>query len=648
MKKKVISGLLLTVLAALALQPTAGEGYSGDITAVVNTVLETENLYNGSFTVKSKLLSQSMDETEDSNSEALIGISGYIVDEETGELRYQREKALPEPPVVSDGKMKGSAVQKNLRSSGTSYTVGQTKTITEESDYGQVQHTMECLYIGTYCTVWGDASANPALMLPTEVAEEIGKQFDEYQPQMIAAFGDWYDRDGDGKLAIFCYDLDASYDEPDGPSTYTCGYFYAADMCDEEGDISDWWGYPALYSTHIQADCIHLDTYPGMSWDKDNLFSDVPMVYSTLVHEFQHLINFSYVAEAEYYGTMETFLNEAFSMAAEHMICGHESVDSRIDYFNDKVNYVTGTALCCWENGGTLSNYSNSYLFGQYIRTRYAQLTRTDGNAIFREILEARQEDCGGDTLELIADILGSTPEDLVMDFWAAVYKKDEVGHYGFNGEDWADRITPKIISAGNKSKIYNGGAKFYQGALTANTKNNVELLTLRTDDMVLKGSVPALSSGITERLGAATATLTLTPTADGQIYYKVSESVLTDKSELTRSVDVTAGETVIIPLFLTVDYETPSRVYYYLRDDSGVACELAFRDINACNINDLDGDGEIGTGDITKLARYVSRIETPDAVMQEMADANGDGILTAADIVLYSEFACGQQGGAY
>lgn len=75
--------------------------------------------------------------------------------------------------------------------------------------------------------------------------------------------------------------------------------------------------------------------------------------------------------------------------------------------------------------------------------------------------LEARQKALGGDTLALAASTLGTKPTQLVMDFWAAVYLKQSKGNYGFNGESWANAITPKLYSPQNAKSIYNGGAVF-------------------------------------------------------------------------------------------------------------------------------------------------------------------------------------------
>jgi len=185
---------------------------------------------------------------------------------------------------------------------------------------------------------------------------------------------------------------------------------------------------------------------------------------------------------------METYLNEAFAMAAEHLICGEESTRMRVDYFNSDYyseKYVRGTALTYWR--GNLSAYSNSFLFGQYIRTRYGQLKGNDGSTLYKTVLESRTEENETDTLGIITDLLETTKEELILDFWAAVCCKAPSGVYGFAGETWADAIEPVVESGfGNTAGIYNGGVKYYvpgEEGCTVAASQDVALLSLSLAD---------------------------------------------------------------------------------------------------------------------------------------------------------------------
>lgn len=480
--------LVLSALCSISLAAEY-DTYTGSVIAAVNQSFSAESLESGSFASKQNSAQAQMSVVGTS---VESDISNIVVDEETGEVRKIRSLTFDE--LVPQGVRKTSVGLDDVRAN---YVVGNTFNVYDNNcEFRPVQ----CLYVGNYCTVWGSTADAAEICIDADDAREIGMEFDSYYHQTINAFGSWYDADHDGKLAIFCYDLDEEYPQSDIPS-YLGGFFRPADLVDVEGCINDIY-FGTEYYYNMAKDGIHIDTYPAMGYTGKYL-EEISNTYSTLVHEFQHLINFSYQVaggtDESLYASMETYLNEAFSMAAEHMICGASACESRISYFNAANAYTPGSPLCYWEN--TLSNYSNSYLFGQYIRTRYAAKTGTDGNSIFKMILEARQRNAGGDTLQMIADVLETTESELIMNFWTAVLTKEQSGPLGFGGETWADSITPQIYESTDDStgNIYNGGAKFYrigEGGFTPSEKNNVEFIAFTSSETDEEGYIPGDING--------------------------------------------------------------------------------------------------------------------------------------------------------
>jgi len=451
------------------------------------------------------------------------------------------------------------------------YQVADTFRLTEEDS--RTKNMMQCLYVGDHCTVWGSQSDPKAVRLQAGHAAKIGESFDGWFDQICQAFGgDWYDADGDKKLAIMCYDLDHEYGSRVG--TYTAGYFWMKDLISESGKINH------LYygrNNHINGiDCIHIDTYPAMGGYGDYL-GNVENCYSTVVHEFQHMINFSYTVKGNAaMDVMETYLNEAFSMAAQHMICGAEDQYDRVDYFNGR-NYQTGWPLTYWT--GSLSNYANSYLFGQYLRTQYGEKTGTDGNSFFMEVFKQRNETNAGDTMSIIEELLDRPRLQIVKDFWAAVYLKNASGVHGFGGEAWADRITPKIYAnVTDTDLIYNGGARFYsigsQEEYPVSSSNALSFLIL-TSNGVQSDMVPHTQTIQANRTGTTTAELVLQADGDGTVYYDVSADPITDRSQLRYSAAVVKGQ----PVLCTLEGLRPERsyrIYYYLSGTGGKKGELA------------------------------------------------------------------------
>ena len=286
-----------------------------------------------------------------------------------------------------------------------------------------------------------------------------------------------------------CYDIDKNYKPGESfYKQYTAGFFDMKDMIGSDNKIGGVsFGESAAYP-YNGIDCIRIDTYPVMGNTPDTLMKRVENCYSTLFHEFQHMLNFSsslhHLEEDKtddlYY--MDTFLNEAFSMAAEHLICGSDSTASRIERFNGS-KYSPGSPLTTWT--GTLDNYSNSYLFGQYLRTRYMQsglANKTDGSDFYRTVYNwcvdptdlggnpiydenGKQVRYDGNAMDVAADLLQTNAISLTIDFWTAVCLNQSNGVFGFAGEDWADAIQMKtndIRFGTSNDGIANSGAKLY------------------------------------------------------------------------------------------------------------------------------------------------------------------------------------------
>ena len=481
---KILSIALSAVLLLGALSVSAGAAAYDELTpwffselgeGETYTIQNTENLLvvndwiwsegrDGSFTIQT-------DASAPQNAQ-------YAQDELTAD-EPQWSELQPDLPVMI-GRDDESAAQSGealYARSGTNRAVNDTLTLKGAINSGKRERDLDmvCLYVGTHCTVWGTTSDNAAIQLGSAQAAQIGEYFDEKFPTMEATFGgDFVDADGDGKVAIMCYDIDENY-EPgmtfSGP--YTAGFFDMKDMIGINNKIgSVLFGESAAYP-YNSMDCIRIDTYPVMGGTPDTLMKKVENCYSTLFHELQHMLNFSSAlhhceqrkTDKLYY--MDTFLNEAFSMAAEHLICTSDSTANRIDYFNGS-KYSPGSPLTTWK--GTLDNYANSYLFGQYLRTRYMQggLAKKANGSDFYRTAYSRCSGSGykGNAMDVVADLLQTNAISLTVDFWTAVCLNQSNGVFGFAGEDWANAIemqTSGIWFGTSNDGISNSGAKLYQ-----------------------------------------------------------------------------------------------------------------------------------------------------------------------------------------
>ncbi|OXS25245.1 MAG: hypothetical protein BI182_05810 [Acetobacterium sp. MES1] len=292
-------------------------------------------------------------------------------------------------------------------------------------------------YSGDQVEVWVEQN-NPKVIITDEMAAIMGGEFES---RIYALIRDNYytesDVNGDGKVAILCYDIIDNYSG--SGSAYTGGYFAGNDLT---GTTSS-----------NRMELLYADTWPTMGTDPAN--PDVTKVYSTLAHEFQHLVNANR-NQLEEKRPMETWLNEALSLSAEHLYEGVQS--SRIEYYNKSAAIRNGRSLLNWNNSNeVLANYALSYLFSQYLTAQMNEALGVGHQVkFFREIIV---EDSGGyQAVEKVVKkhIDGSINfGKLMTNFRAALLRRDSKGIYGFGGQTGFDAI---------QTPLYTGGAKALEG----------------------------------------------------------------------------------------------------------------------------------------------------------------------------------------
>ncbi|MBQ2200928.1 MAG: InlB B-repeat-containing protein, partial [Clostridia bacterium] len=350
----------------------------------------------------------------------------------------------------------------------SSFSVGDTKTfeiLGQYSPTGSDSIEFECLYVGEHCYIWTPvSSANntyPLDEIDSTYAKMAADEFDSKFDLMQSSFGDHENGDGDGKLHMLYYNIDEGWN---GSGGYVAGFFYAYD----------------LYYNNLPI--LNIDTYPGVYYknpNSGNVYKRMDDTYNTMVHEYQHLINYSNTS------SMDTWLNECFSAAAEEICYPGSSVVDRIQswenyYYSSNNDWLNPPAEFEYQssfqlhNGYSMYNWSNSIsdvlalyaqvsFFAQYLFTRF-------GNSIYRQISNAYTSS----EVNAITSATGVSCAELVKAFRVAVTAnaaQDQYGGiYGFkaqNGYDpsqynnvqnpW-DLLSP-IVFTGNAAAIKGGGA---------------------------------------------------------------------------------------------------------------------------------------------------------------------------------------------
>ncbi|MDR2393355.1 MAG: hypothetical protein LBD93_04280 [Treponema sp.] len=172
--------------------------------------------------------------------------------------------------------------------------------------------------------------------------------------------------DGDPAVHILVYDIDDDYSSSQSSGVF--GFFWA----------KDWYDQAALDSFQPT-----LKTNQGELFYLDAFFADAypQAIYSTLAHEFQHMIHFN-TKKLQRDQPSETWYDEMLSLLAEDVIAPkigvlanneHHPISSRIPMFLDRYN---ATALTDWLSGEeALISYANIYAFGAYLARNYGGAT---------------------------------------------------------------------------------------------------------------------------------------------------------------------------------------------------------------------------------------------------------------------------------
>lgn len=221
---------------------------------------------------------------------------------------------------------------------------------------------------GEHCLIWtleGDDSP-----FTEEQATAMLEQFENViYPSDTASFGSFRDLGGNGKLYILTYTMNSSS---------ICGFFDSYDLyTKEEIAVID----PDDPDSYNYLPIINVNTRMA---DREQI------VYGTLAHEFQHLIQRSAVlassANADRLGFEQApgvWLNEGFSMAAEELTYpGSVAEQGYIDAFNRSEKIRLGMSYQNFDaNSNDVGAYGQSFLFTEYLRTLC-------GDSVFLGILD--------------------------------------------------------------------------------------------------------------------------------------------------------------------------------------------------------------------------------------------------------------------
>ena len=274
-----------------------------------------------------------------------------------------------------------------------------------------VQRTATLMATGRNGNIWiADGVRTP---ISTAQARSLSERFDIIYPAATSLLGFEFGGgpgghggvDGDPKVQILVYDINDTQGNPG-----VAGYFWAKDLF-TQAQLSS---AGVSVRTNL-AEIFYIDA---------NVFTIAPdFIYSTLVHELQHMINFN-VKTITHNIASETWYNEMLSMVAEDLISpkvginstnsGHP-VQARIPNFLEAYDRIGATE---WLGGSSMEDISDqygvTYAFGAYLVRNFG------GPSLIREI--SLNNTIGIDSISsALFNVAGVTFEEAISRFGEAL-----------------------------------------------------------------------------------------------------------------------------------------------------------------------------------------------------------------------------------
>jgi hypothetical protein len=291
-------------------------------------------------------------------------------------VRYERQWQIEMPPPSQ------TALTANRRMASVytdATTVGASKLFYLDAMNKQATATLK--YVGTYCKVWvvnanfnNTSVPNNDNQVTLTQIETLGQKFDDIYQIETKLLGYEYGggpqgnenkgADGDSKIQILVYDIDGDF--KNHQNGITMGYFFSADEYSNTEIMSQ---YPYSNIRSNEAEIFYLDC--------EMLDGKPTDIYTTLIHEFNHMINFNrkvLVNGQISSWNNETWYTEMLSMLAEDAIGPLVGIDK------DSVSHVINMRIPSWilsydyagpmqwkNNNDVLYYYASNYAFGAYL-----------------------------------------------------------------------------------------------------------------------------------------------------------------------------------------------------------------------------------------------------------------------------------------
>ena len=273
---------------------------------------------------------------------------------------------------------------------------------------------------------------------------KMAQDFDYYYDDMTNIYGEHSDIDANGKIIIVLMDINV---KKGGPTTLA--YFNPNDMHgNNKGEI--------LYM------------------DLSNANYNIDKSIGTLIHEFQHLINYSYVVSGKR-DTMSSWLNEALSESTS-ILFNKTTAESRMrEFITNTMNYY---CFYTWDLPTSYGfvNYPSASVFMNWLYVKSGS-----NSNIFREIAQSRENTDYNKVLTAAKGISGlsvSSWEDLLLTWMECIVTNCET--------KWVGDVAPKHNTTSGTKTLYPGAMVVYNNNFSGSTNPNIVARTNGNNIIVL------------------------------------------------------------------------------------------------------------------------------------------------------------------
>ena len=287
---------------------------------------------------------------------------------------------------------------------------------------------------------------------------KLAQEFDYHYTSMTNIYGTHSDIDANGKIIILLMDINKTK----GSGNQVLGYFNPNDMYgNNKGEI--------LYM------------------DLSNANNNTDKAIGTIIHEFQHLINYSYVISGER-NEMSSWLNEALSESTS-ILFNKATVESRIEGFNN-INYY---CFYTWDIPTNISNNNKNNTHVNYpsasVFMNWLYQKNGSNGSIFKTIASSKEL---GDYKKVlsaakeISGLSGATWDSLLLNWMSEIVT---------NGSNWKTTNKPTNNCASGDVSLYPGAMivcdNYTNGASGNIVKTNVnsKTIVLNKDTTLGKGA---------------------------------------------------------------------------------------------------------------------------------------------------------------